>query len=148
MQTCKTLLLHATSSDNSHYRIVTILSPIESINQSIKITSRFWLWLIPPPHAFIRVTTDISTCDLIAVTIYRELINELAGSRVSCRLSLKQKLELNDIRSTSPTDEGRFQSHLLGNLRLPKILWFSTISKQFVFIKPIRAETRLAIKIN
>lgn len=147
MQTCKTLLLHATSSDNSHYRIVTILSPIESINQSIKITSRFWLWLIPPPHAFIRVTTDISTCDL-AVTIYRELINELAGSRVSCRLSLTQKLELNDIRSTSPTDEGRFQSHLLGNLRLPKILWFSTISKQFVFIKPIRAETRLAIKIN
>lgn len=143
MQTCKTLLLHATSSDNSHYRIVTILSPIESINQSIKITSRFWLWLIPPPHAFIRVTTDINTCDLIAVTIYRELINELAGSRVSCRLSLKQKLELNDIRSTSPTDEGRFQSHLLGNLRLPKILWFSTISKQFVFIKPIRAETRL-----
>lgn len=79
--------------------------------------------MIPPPHAFIRVTTDISTCDL-AVTIYRELItgNELAGSRVSCRLSLKQKLELNDITSTSPTDEGRFQSHLLGNLRLPKIL--------------------------
>lgn len=77
--------------------------------------------MIPPPHAFIRVTTDISTCDL-AVTIYRELINELAGSRVSCRLSLKQKLELNDIRSTSPTDEGKFQSHLLGNLRLPKIL--------------------------
>lgn len=148
MQTCKTLLLHATSSDNSHYRIVTILSPIESINQSIKITSRFWLWLIPPPHAFIRVTTDISTCDLIAVTIYRELINELAGSRVSCRLSLKQKLELNDIRSTGPADRGRFLSHLLGNLWLPKILWFSTISKQFVFIKPIRAETRLAIKIN
>lgn len=77
--------------------------------------------MIPPPHAFIRVTTDIITCDL-AVTIYRELINELAGRRVSCRLSLKQKLELNDIRSTSPTDEGRFQSHLLGNLRLPKIL--------------------------
>lgn len=77
--------------------------------------------MIPPPHAFIRVTTDISTCDL-AVTIYRELINELAGSRVSCRLSLKQKLELNDIRCTSPTDEGRFQSHLLENLRLPKIL--------------------------
>lgn len=61
--------------------------------------------MIPPPHAFIRVTTDISTCDL-AVTIYRELINELAGSRVSCRLSLKQKLELNDIRSTGPADRG------------------------------------------